>query len=88
VDPKSGRVSEPVSPETKAKHPVVVSNSKDQILFAWTEGTGWAKGGVLSWQVYDAAGTALADKQTIDGTPAWSLPTAVARPDGSFVIIY
>jgi hypothetical protein len=28
VDPKSGKVSNPISPEAKAKHPVVIGNDR------------------------------------------------------------
>ena|SRR5207247_1253535 len=44
VDPKTGKVSEPVSPATKGKHPVAVGNAPGEMLLAWTEGTGWGKG--------------------------------------------
>src|SRR6185436_8072066 len=53
VDPKAGKVSEPVSPETKGKHPAVAGNGQGQTLLAWTEGTAWAKGGAVAWQLYD-----------------------------------
>jgi hypothetical protein len=88
ADPKTRQISSPVSPEVKAKHPVVVANSRGEVLFVWTEGTGWAKGGSLSWQVYDKDGNPLSRKESSEGIPAWSLATAVAKPDNSFVIIY
>jgi hypothetical protein len=83
VDPKTGKVSEPVSPSTKAKHPVAVGNAKGEVLLVWTEGTGWAKGGAVVWQLYDKDGNALEEKGRADGVPVWSLATAFARPNGS-----
>jgi len=88
LNPKTGKVSEPISPEAKGKHPVVVSNARGDILFVWTEGTGWAKGGALAWQVYDNEGRATSEKGRLDGVPVWSFATAIAKADGSFGIIY
>lgn len=89
VNPTTLKVSEPVSPpgRTKRKHSVAVSNEQGEILLAWTEGTGWNKGGSVAWQLYDVAGNAAA-KGRADGVPVWSLVSAFAKPDGSFVIVY
>jgi hypothetical protein len=90
IDPETMQVTRPVSPLAglKRKHPVAVANAESKTLFVWTEGTGWAKGGSVAWQVYDAKGNATADKGRAPGVPVWSLPTAVARPDGGFVVVY
>jgi hypothetical protein len=90
VKPKTMKVSKPIAPpgSAKRKHPVAVSNGKGETLFAWTEGTGWAKGGAVAWQLYDKDGNALSESGRADGVPMWSLPTAFAKPDGSFVIVY
>src|SRR5437879_10000074 len=39
VDPKTGKASEPVSPPTRGKHPVAISNARGEVLFVWTEDT-------------------------------------------------
>jgi hypothetical protein len=57
------------------------------MLMAWTEGTAWAKGGAVAWQLLDPNGKAV-DKGRTDGLPAWSLATAYTRPDNTFVIVY
>jgi hypothetical protein len=88
MDPKNGKVSEPVSPPTKGKHPVVVGNAQGEVLLAWTEGTGWNQGGAVAWQVYDEAGNPTSEKGRTEGVPTWGLVTAVAKPDNSFIIIY
>lgn len=72
----------------KSKHPIILANGKGQVLFAWTEGTGWQRGGSLSWQVYDSAGRPLGNRGHADGVPMWSLLSAYARPDGAFVILH
>lgn len=88
IDPASGKVSEPISPEAKAKHPVAIGNEQGQVLLIWTEGTAWAKGGSVAWQIFDRDGKATSAQGRVDGVPAWSLATAVAKPDGNFVVIY
>lgn len=90
VDPKTMQVTRPTSPLAgiKRKHPVAIANAKGETLLVWTEGTGWAKGGSVAWQIFDAAGTATEEKGRAPGVPVWSLPTAFARPDGHFVIVY
>lgn len=88
VDAKTGKVSEPVSPTGQRKHPVAVGNARGEVLLAWTEGTAWGKGGAVGWQLYDADGDPTSEKGQADGVPVWSLVTAFARPDGSFVIVY
>ena len=71
------------------KHPSIAANERGETLLAWTEGTGWQRGGALAWQMYDADGRPSSRPGRIpDGIPTWGLPTAVSRPDGSFLIIY
>ena len=70
------------------KYPVVVASANGNSLFAWTEGTAWAKGGSLAWQIFDKDGKETDEKGRADGVPAWSLLTAVARPDGGFILFY
>ncbi|HEX4644341.1 MAG TPA: hypothetical protein VH598_01905 [Verrucomicrobiae bacterium] len=88
VDPKTGKTSEPVSPESKGKHPVAISNARGEVLLTWTEDTGWAKGGAVVWQVFDATGNPISEKGRAEGVPVWSLATAFAKSDGDFVIVY
>ncbi|MBW3625657.1 MAG: glycoside hydrolase [Armatimonadetes bacterium] len=71
------------------KHPTLAVNGKGEILLAWTEGTGWDKGGDLVWQVYDSTGNPTPEKGRVaGGIPVWGLPTAIARQDGSFMLIH
>jgi hypothetical protein len=90
VHPKTLKVSEPMSPpgSTKRKHPVAVGNAQGEVLLAWTEGTGWQKGGAVAWQLYDRAGNVTPEKGRADGVPVWSLVTAFAQPDGNFVVVH
>ena len=71
------------------KHPSVAVNPSGEILLAWTEGTGWNRGGALAWQRYDAGGKALPDRDRVEGAvPVWGLAAAITRPDGGFTIIH
>jgi hypothetical protein len=71
------------------KHPVLATNARGETLWIWTEGTGWAKGGKLRWQLYDAQGQAVPDASgEAPGVPVWSFGSAWAQPDGSFTIVY
>ena len=90
VSPKKLAGSRPVSPTTgtKRKHPVAVANANGETLFVWTEGTGWAKGGSVAWQIFDKDGNPTSEKGRAAGVPTWSLVSAFAKPDESFVIVY
>ena len=71
------------------KHPALAVNGQGEVLFAWTEGTGWERGGALAWQLFDSSGRALEEKGRVPGAiPVWGLATAAARPDGGFTILY
>jgi hypothetical protein len=90
VNPKTLQVSEPIAPpgSTKRKHPAVAANANGDTLFVWTEGTGWAKGGAVAWQLYDKDGNATSERGRADGVPVWGLATTFAKSDGGFVIVY
>lgn len=71
------------------KHPAVAVGRDGRFVLAWTEGTGWNKGGAVRWQAFEKDGTPVRDEAgRLDGLPAWSVPAAVAAPDGSFRIIF
>ncbi len=86
----SGEAAPPIAAPGKAnqrKHPTLRFNGR-QVLFAWTEGMGWNRGGALAWQVYDHDGRPVAGAAgRADGVPTWSLISAVAHNE-QFVIFY
>jgi hypothetical protein len=90
ADPRTLAISTPVAPpgQGKRKHPVLARNSDGYVLFAWTEGTGWNKGGSVAWQLFDEVGRAAPEHGQATGLPAWSLAAVFVSPDGSFSIIY
>ncbi len=72
----------------KRKHPALAVNARGETMLAWTEGTGWKKGGSLAWQLFDGSGKPTSEKGTAPDVPVWGLATVVAEADGSFTIIY
>ncbi len=88
VDPQTGKVSEPVSPETKGQHPVVVGNARGEVLLAWAEGTAWAKGGEVAWQTYSANGEPLGPIARVEGVATWGLVSVFADASGEFTLVY
>jgi hypothetical protein len=92
VDPATGGVSRAVSPAgatNNRKHPTLAVNRSGEVLLAWTEGTGWQRGGALVWQLYDASGRPTPEAGRLEGgIPVWGLPSAVARPDGGFLLFH
>jgi hypothetical protein len=71
------------------KHPsfAVARAKSPSMILAWTEGTGWEKGGALAWECLDAAGSQTALGR-VEGVPVWSYAAAVADADGVFTLIY
>lgn len=68
--------------------PSVAVNASGARLVAWTENTAWQRGGIVAWQLFDATGRPVAVARGTGEVPVWSLVAAVARPDGSFVVIH
>jgi hypothetical protein len=69
-------------------HPSIAVNRNGERLIAWTDGTGWARGGTVSWELQSAAGAREDGAEHAAPVPVWGLVSAVARPDGSFIIVY
>ena len=89
IDPVTRTVSTPSAPDGSAvrKHPSIAVNAAGERVLAWTEGTAWARGGTLAWELQNTSGRRLDGRSGAGAVPAWSLVTAVALPDGSFAIV-
>jgi len=73
----------------KRKYPSLAQGADGTVLLAWGDGTGWNRGGDVAWQVFDSAGRVIEGEAGRKADLAtWSFPVAMARPDGSFLIIY
>jgi hypothetical protein len=91
IDPVSLKPSPPIAApgdSNKRKHPAVAANVNGQVLLAWTEGTGWSKGGSLAWQLFDSAGKPASAEGHAQGVPVWGLPSVFADHQGNFTIVY
>jgi hypothetical protein len=71
------------------KHPVFALSPgpSSRVLMAWVEGAAWGRAGTLAWECLDLNSGARSSGQS-PGVPAWSLPSVVPEPDGSFTVLY
>jgi hypothetical protein len=91
VNPLTFSVEKPLAApgDGQRKHPVLATNGRGDVFLAWTEGTGWQRGGAVAWQVFDKNGQPITGTNgRVDGVPVWGLAAAFARADGSFVVVY
>ena len=72
----------------RRKHPVITYNRAGDMLVAWLDGTAWARGGSVAWQMYDAGGHATPARGLAPGVPVWGLAAVAALPDGRFLVLY
>jgi hypothetical protein len=89
-DADADKLAAPVAPSGggSRKHPALAMNSRGETLLAWAEGTGFRRGGTLEWQLFAALGQPAGAASSAPDFPASSLPAAVARPDGTFLLVY
>ena len=92
IHPTTGQVSDvtgaPGADRTR-KHPVLAVGADGDVLFAWTEGTAWNRGGSAAWQIFDSHGRPTGPIGRGDhGVPVWGLVAAYARPNGGFAVVY
>jgi hypothetical protein len=72
----------------KRRHPSLATNARGEILLAWSEGTGWQKGGAVAWQVFNQDGRVTSLSGRSEGMPVWGFAAAYTRRDGGFTIVY
>jgi hypothetical protein len=90
IDSQSGRIPTAISAPGDGgtrKHPRLAADARGNVLLVWTEGTAWARGGSVAWQVFDPSGRPTT-KGAVPGLAAWSFATPVARPDGRLIVLY
>ena len=91
IDPRTFQLSSSLAAPGQSndrKHPAVAANSRGEVLLAWTEGTGWKKGGSLAWQLFKSSGQPLGAVGHAPGVPVWGLPSVITGPHGNFTIVY
>jgi hypothetical protein len=77
----------PPGDRPRRKFPVLARNGRGETLLAWVEGSGWQRGGMLGWQIFDRMGKPLAACEVQRKVAVWSFPAVFVRPDNSFTII-
>jgi hypothetical protein len=82
------RAIQPAGDPRTRRHPSLAVNASGDTLLAWTEGTGWNRGGAVAWQVFDRNGRPAGEPGRAPGLSVWGLVAAAARADGRFVVIY
>lgn len=89
LDPATGTVGEitAIPGSGTRKHPSIAVNQAGDRLIAWTEGTGWNRGGTLAWRLTDRHGAQLAATEHAGPVPVWGLVSAVPLNTGSFLIL-
>lgn len=91
IDSKAAAIPTPIPAPGAGgtrKHPRLATNANGDVLVVWTEGTAWARGGSLSWQLFDPSGRATSVKGAAPDVPVWSFAAPIARTDGRFVVLY
>ena len=88
LNPATNSISSPAAIPGRGsrKHPSLAVNQAGDRLIAWTEGTAWKRGGTFAWRLTDRAGNERAAEPNAGAVAVWGLVSAVAMPDGSFVI--
>lgn len=85
---KIGTISTLPGAPAQRKHPALASDASGRILAAWTEGTGWNKGGSAAWQMLDAKLRPQGELGTSAGVPVWSFVSPVPDGAGGFQILH
>lgn len=67
------------------KHPAIAANSAGETLIAWADGTGWKRGGTLSWALF-RNGALESSKFDTGIVPVWGMP-AVVPAGNQFLIV-
>jgi hypothetical protein len=84
----SAHPTSPTGKGTNRKHPRLAVNSSGIILLTWTEDTAWNSAGSVAWQLFGPDLKPIGGVQHAPDLPPFSIPSAFAKPDGSFVVLY
>jgi hypothetical protein len=90
LNPATHTASAPSAMDGSAmrNHPAIAVNAAGDRLIAWIEGANRSRDGSVAWELRDRAGKRLASQTAFGATPPLSLVAPIARPDGSFALIF
>ncbi len=80
-------ITAPPGQAPSRKHPAFAPTSAGGFLFAWTEHTGWKKGGSMAWHLFDATLKPAGELGNAPGVAMWSFISAYAATPGHYVIV-
>jgi hypothetical protein len=84
-----GNAAAPPGTARDRKHPAIAAAKSGEVLLAWTEGTGWNKGGSLAWQLFNSDGKPIEGiADTSNDLPAWDSPAVFVTHDQHFTVLY
>lgn len=87
-DPSDAIVYRAPGKAGERQHPALAFNKNGEMLLAWTEGTGWNRGGAVAWQLYDRSMQPMESGRRAGAIPVWGLPAVFTDSDGRFVILH
>lgn len=68
------------------KHPSLGADRTGDLLVAWTEGTGWNRGGEIAWQRFDGSLRPKGEPGRVSGLPVWSFVSVVPKASGFAIL--
>ena len=86
----AGKIISPSDSKKSSKHPVFAVSPEGNVLIAWTEGTGWKKGGTIAWREYDSSMRPTSEVGRLPaGVSVWSFVASYYDSnDGFFYILH
>jgi hypothetical protein len=78
----------PMNGAAARNHPAIAINRNGDRLFAWIEGANRSRDGHVAWELRGASGARLASQADAGVVPPLTLVAPIARPDGSFLVIF
>jgi hypothetical protein len=87
IDAAKAAIISPPGDNPKRKYPALARSRRGETLLAWVDGSGWQRGGVLGWQIFDCNGRPSVACKVRRDVPVWSFPAVFCHPDESFTII-
>lgn len=90
LDPETRTASapSPMAGSAARNHPGLAINRNGDRLVAWVEGANRSRDGSVAWELRDRTGATLRSQRAAGLVPPLTLVSPIARPDGSFVLIY
>jgi hypothetical protein len=91
IDARTGNPSRLIAvgrAEKNQKHPASAIDGNGRTMVAWSEGTGWSRGGAVAWQIFDPGGHPIGARGSVPALPAWGLVAVYARSGGGFTVVY